>query len=333
MAQWQNKEEYEQWKAARVASIEEIQQEQKEEEERLRKLKEEEERQERIWICPECIAQNDISELKCKCGYIADEISLQYLKGNLTVEDLYKTILNELSIDNTERTIFLSKYLLKRFPDTEEARKLSESLNYNPELIDCPTCKSEISINAQSCPKCGEPITDEIRKKVLTKIRLSLISQKENIRAESIKRRSGLDRDNDMVKKKYAGFWIRVVATLLDVIIIGIPTAIILLLFFGPLLEDNLVAQFFGWIIVSGTIVYLWVNWNGRTPGKKLMGIKIVSFPDNEPLTYEKALLRCIIGYTLSGLTIGLGYIMVAFRDDKRGLHDLIAKTCVIYEE
>lgn len=142
---------------------------------------------------------------------------------------------------------------------------------------------------------------------------------------------------NEERKNRYAGFWIRFVAALLDMILLGIPIILFVSIFFG---FDwlfggslNLRAEFlnlFTWTVIT---VFLWVNWDGKTPGKKLMGIKIVSYPDHRHLTYSKSLIRYIIGYTISSLIIGLGFIMIAFREDKRGLHDLIAKTCVIYEK
>lgn len=193
MPEFKNKEEYEKWKAQRTASIVERLQNQKEEEEKLRKLKEEEEKLRNLWICPECISSNDISQLKCSCGYAIDETLLQYVKGSLTSEELYKTISNELFIGNNEQASLLAHYLIKRFPDTEEAKDLSESIKYNPNLIICPTCKNEISINAEVCPKCGEPITDEKKKKATTNIDLSHIKEKESVRTEIIKRKAGLD--------------------------------------------------------------------------------------------------------------------------------------------
>jgi DNA-directed RNA polymerase subunit M/transcription elongation factor TFIIS len=193
MPTFKNKEEYQKWKAEKAASIVEKIQNQKDEEERQQKLKEEDEKLNRLWVCPECISSNDISQLKCNCGYVIDETLLQYVKGSLTAEELYKAISNELFIGNNERASLLATYLLKRFPDTEEAKKLSESIKYNPNLINCPTCNNEISINAEACPKCGEPITDEKKKKAATSIDLSHIEEKESAKTEIIKRKGGLD--------------------------------------------------------------------------------------------------------------------------------------------
>ncbi len=133
----------------------------------------------------------------------------------------------------------------------------------------------------------------------------------------------------------YAGFWARVLAYILDGFIIGIPVAMVVTLLFGPEWLDSETlsnADLASLILTAGTVIFLWANWDGRTPGKKLLGIKIVQYPGYQSITYGNAIIRYFIGYTISSLILGLGFVMVAFRNDKRGLHDLIAKTCVIYE-
>jgi uncharacterized RDD family membrane protein YckC len=48
-------------------------------------------------------------------------------------------------------------------------------------------------------------------------------------------------------------------------------------------------------------------------------------------MTYGRAALREILGKFVSGITLGIGYLMVAFDAHKQGLHDKIADTCVIH--
>jgi uncharacterized RDD family membrane protein YckC len=74
-----------------------------------------------------------------------------------------------------------------------------------------------------------------------------------------------------------------------------------------------------------------WKKWRGATPGKKLLHIKIVDSKTFEDINNKQALTRSI-GYIASTLSFLVGFIMVAFRKDKRGLHDLLAGTCVVYE-
>ncbi|MEO5803345.1 MAG: RDD family protein [Verrucomicrobiota bacterium] len=75
------------------------------------------------------------------------------------------------------------------------------------------------------------------------------------------------------------------------------------------------------------------ISLNGRfgaTLGKMIIGAKIVR-ADGSPLGYKFAFLR-FLGRLVSDLTCYIGYLMVAFREDKRGLHDLIVGTRVIYK-
>ena len=64
------------------------------------------------------------------------------------------------------------------------------------------------------------------------------------------------------------------------------------------------------------------------TLGKMAMGIKIVR-ADGSRISIGKAILR-YMGKWISGLILGIGYIMAAFTDKKRALHDMIASTVVV---
>ena len=67
----------------------------------------------------------------------------------------------------------------------------------------------------------------------------------------------------------------------------------------------------------------------GQTPGKKLLGIMVVS-SDGNLLGYKAAAIRCLIGYTLSFLTFGLGFIWALLDKNNQCLHDKIAGTLVV---
>ena len=119
----------------------------------------------------------------------------------------------------------------------------------------------------------------------------------------------------------YAGFWIRFVAWLIDGIILIIPNIIIGLVVESP---ASILLQF------TIGIVYTIGFWTaeGATPGKMAIGLRITTV-EGEPIDFGKAVLR-YIGYFVSGITLGIGYLMIAFTRDKRGLHDLIDGTVVI---
>ncbi|MES1165752.1 MAG: RDD family protein [Verrucomicrobiota bacterium] len=76
--------------------------------------------------------------------------------------------------------------------------------------------------------------------------------------------------------------------------------------------------------------VYLVTFWriSGQTPGKWLLGLKVVSV-DGRPLTVGRAALR-FIGYLLSALPFYLGFLWI-LGPERRGWHDRLAGTQVIY--
>ena len=69
----------------------------------------------------------------------------------------------------------------------------------------------------------------------------------------------------------------------------------------------------------------------GGTPGKMACGLKIIR-SDGSALSYGRAIGR-YFATMLSSFTLGIGYLMVAFDDEKRALHDRVADTRVIYKD
>ncbi len=128
----------------------------------------------------------------------------------------------------------------------------------------------------------------------------------------------------------YAGFWVRFMALIFDEIIIGAMSLFFTFLFFGSNLFTDGGAILFSILFNVTTIILFWTFGNGATPGKKIMGIRIVSYPDFGRVTVATAILR-YLGYSISALFLCLGFLMIGFRKDKRGMHDLIAGTCVIH--
>ena len=82
-----------------------------------------------------------------------------------------------------------------------------------------------------------------------------------------------------------------------------------------------------GWVgLVTGYFV-LFHGMEGKTVGKWLLGLRVVG-PDQEPITYGRALLRWFA--TWVSAIFGLGFLWVLFSREKRGWHDLLAGTWVI---
>jgi uncharacterized RDD family membrane protein YckC len=121
---------------------------------------------------------------------------------------------------------------------------------------------------------------------------------------------------------EYAGFWIRLGAGVIDLLILGAIAGV--LAYFFPAPAIWLTAG----IVVS--IVYwlgFWV-WRGQTPGKMAAGIKVIR-TDSSPVKWQCAVRRCF-GYVVSAITLFIGFIWVAFDSRKQGVQDKIADTYVV---
>ena len=136
-----------------------------------------------------------------------------------------------------------------------------------------------------------------------------------------------------------AGFGIRLAAYLLDALILGLVTTVILVpvgLLAAMLAQRNqgavIALSVAGWLLVIAvSLAYILIPWarSGATLGKKILSLKIVREDGVEPLGYGKAALR-LLGYMISGMTLYIGFIMVAFTEGNKGLHDMIAGTRVL---
>lgn len=160
-----------------------------------------------------------------------------------------------------------------------------------------------------------------------------------------------------MNEVKYAGFWIRFFASFLDTLFLALPVAIVIYFlsdgnwFDFSQYQQNIKMAISGnanalnnlpktdktWeiinLIVTITVTMIfWRRNKGATPGKKFVHIKIVDAKTFKEIDNKQAITRSF-GYIVSTLAFLIGFIMVAFRKDKRGLHDLLAGTVVIYEE
>lgn len=111
-----------------------------------------------------------------------------------------------------------------------------------------------------------------------------------------------------------AGFWQRLLATLLDVVIVGIVSG----------------------LTRSGEVFLLWlalyhvVLWalRGTTIGGIVCGLKVVRLDDGR-VDWMVAVVRCL-GAFLSFVVAGLGFIWVAFDKDRQSWHDKIAGTVIV---
>lgn len=133
----------------------------------------------------------------------------------------------------------------------------------------------------------------------------------------------------------YAGFWIRFGAKLLDIVVLAVVTVPTSLALNGFQPSEGLGFARFGVsttinLLVGAAYYTVLVGKFGATVGKMAAGLKIVN-PDGTPVSYAKAAGRFFAAEYISGcFTLGIGYLMIAWDDEKRALHDRICATRVI---
>lgn len=155
---------------------------------------------------------------------------------------------------------------------------------------------------------------------------------------------------------KYAGFWIRLFAYIIDTLLLLILFAIPVIFFKNRFAPEKVIERieigdmsmllnisFFMvtiLIVIIFSIGYYIVSWSkwGKTLGMKILGIKVVD-RDGKNISMGKAFFRWLMGYFLPGIIpyigilfyIALG-IMIGIDDKKQGWHDKVAGSFVVYE-
>ena len=140
---------------------------------------------------------------------------------------------------------------------------------------------------------------------------------------------------------KVIGLGLRVAAFLVDSLIVWVAGLLlgILVATAGLLLTMYLPGRpipLDGLIVLSGlafSVVYFVLAWakSGQTLGKMAVGIKVIG-ADGQPPSIGKAVLR-YIGYFISGIALSLGFLWVAFDQERQGWHDKLAKTYIVYSD
>jgi uncharacterized RDD family membrane protein YckC len=150
---------------------------------------------------------------------------------------------------------------------------------------------------------------------------------------------------------RYAGFWIRFVAALIDGIIMGVAGSAVQLLLLGKAYRpfigmrqdmppDQAMAAFGALmgtlalsmlvsVVIQAAYEGFFISRVGATPGKMVLSLKVIR-PNGGPITLGRAIGRYFAKW-LSSITFGIGYIIAGFDAEKRAMHDMIVDTRVIY--
>lgn len=141
----------------------------------------------------------------------------------------------------------------------------------------------------------------------------------------------------------YGGFFARLAAYLIDKLIVGaglLIVRLVLLLVGGIFSGEALSAEILFTYSLKDIILYLCgvlyfimlTYYTGTTLGKRAMNLRVVK-ADGSRLSLFDVIYRETVGRFLCGLFLCIGYLMVGVDSKKRGLHDFLCDTVVVYEK
>ena len=138
-----------------------------------------------------------------------------------------------------------------------------------------------------------------------------------------------------MKQVEYAGFWRRLAAHIIDNIILEVAL-FIMLAPFGISLMNPALGEIIMMVPASLAIGWLYYallesSKYQATLGKMVLGIKVTNM-QGQKISFARATGRHF-AKMISGIILGIGFLMIAFTKKKQGLHDIIADCLVIKEK
>jgi uncharacterized RDD family membrane protein YckC len=201
-------------------------------------------------------------------------------------------------------------------------------------VLFCSRCGAQNIPSATVCQKCGSGLTQVIP--VANAVAVPAAAAPALAYAPPV-----------ATGPEYGGFWLRVVAMLLDGVVLSVVITPIIFLVMFPAVKQavddaqrgsqdppmELFARMFAVIPLIYLVNWLYdslltcSSWQG-TVGKRVLRLKVIDQAGNR-VSFGRATGRSLSKIFLSGI-LYVGYIMVAFTDRKQGLHDMIAATYVV---
>jgi uncharacterized RDD family membrane protein YckC len=138
----------------------------------------------------------------------------------------------------------------------------------------------------------------------------------------------------------YGGFWIRLMAYLIDGILLNVAFWIVAVVVGVKLIPADPATVSPDEMLEMGkfqvaALVLTWLYFalmessrRGATVGKMVCGLRVVDQQGNR-ISFGRASGRFFAKF-ISAMILLIGYLMVAFTERKRGLHDIIAGTLVV---
>lgn len=115
----------------------------------------------------------------------------------------------------------------------------------------------------------------------------------------------------------------RLIALIIDTVILSIVGGVL-----GVGSGQQILGIGAGFIVGAAYNWYFWTQQNGQTPGKMLVGIRVVK-ADGGKIGDVEAVIR-YIGYYVNTFLLLLGWLWALVDDQRQGLHDKLAGTVVV---
>ncbi|MBU0649589.1 RDD family protein [Patescibacteria group bacterium] len=134
---------------------------------------------------------------------------------------------------------------------------------------------------------------------------------------------------NSMSGIVYASFFQRLLAALIDAIIVGFGMQIITRLF-GLMGDSGVTLGSLVSLAFSFTYAVYFISQRGQTPGKQIIGIRVQDISTGQNLDVISAIVREVIGKFILSMVLLLGYFWMLWDDKKQTWHDKLAKSVVV---
>ena len=185
----------------------------------------------------------------------------------------------------------------------------------------CSKCGKDINEASKFCKSCGNLIESDLKEEIPI-------------------------RGDKFIPNVYAGFWRRVLAFLIDTaivsicaLVIGFGLGFVLRNYMASAVTDTetrnvlyMVLDIFIGLIISWLYCTLFESSPKQgTPGKMAIGI-IVTDLNGRKISFGKANGR-FWGKIISGIPLGIGFIMAGITQKKQAIHDIMAGTLVVVKQ
>jgi uncharacterized RDD family membrane protein YckC len=181
----------------------------------------------------------------------------------------------------------------------------------------CSNCKKIISKESKFCRFCGSILSQNSSEKSFTTNQLPVMELP----------------NNSPVEESYAGFWIRLMAYIVDIgmsILVAISIAVILILIFGEGILDQFTKypSIYGYILIILYNIFFLSTWS-TTPGKAMCGLRVVYKNSRENISFITSILRTLL-QLVSSLLWGWGYWGMKTDGYSQAFHDKKTGTVVL---